>query len=234
MKPPSKLKGHAGADPEVMDIVNSTEQIKVQVPEGESDSEYENVPKKPKSDKTAKTVSAEQAEVSVQSEAMHVDGPTAKNPDGAEDAQEDGNEATQLKTALTDDDWLRSRTSRLLGINDDDDDDAQTAPAPSTSLQPVHEDKADADFEGFDDDAKDAPAPVVVEEDADTPDVPPGNEVEDKIRQSQRLYLRNLSYKIVEEDLRGAFDGFGNLDEVSHSLFFITQITQISRYMMNI
>lgn len=225
MQAPSKLRGHAGADPEVMKAAGQMEDmnVKVPVPEAESDSEYENVPKKARSAKTEKP-----SQEKSQSEAMDVDqlvaaGAQQAETVGEDKAEDDAAADGQTPAALTDDDWLRSRTSRLLGLAEDDDEDALSAPPPTTSAtQHLPQKASDEDFEGFEDDdatnAKEVVQPEQAEEDP-AENAAPVDEVEAKIRESRRLYLRNLSYNVTEEDLRGAFDSFGNLDEVSHILF---------------
>ncbi|KEQ68511.1 RNA-binding domain-containing protein [Aureobasidium namibiae CBS 147.97] len=133
MQAPSKLRGTRG---EEVNIAAQELDTKVVVPEADSDSEYENVPKKPKS-------------------------------------------AAPAAAATT-------RPSHTVAAS----------PSPEPVPQPESASK-DEEFEGFEDE----PAP-------------PTDEVEEKVRASQRLYLRNLSYATQEDDLRAAFTGFGNLEEV--------------------
>lgn len=227
MQRPSQLRGHAGADPEVMAAVNAViEDTRVEVPEEESDSEYENVPKKPKTVNAEKSVPQPPVSEDSRPDAMDVDQLVAAGAEQAEQKKPDGDVATdttaQPPNPVSDDDWLRSRTSRLLGMVEDDDEDGQPAPAPTTSVQPPRQIEPDAEFEGFEDEpvAQGQSVSIPVE-DEHLEDAPPVDEVEEKVRQSQRLYLRNLSYNITEDDLREAFDGFGNLDEVSR-LSFLT------------
>lgn len=218
MQRPSKLLGHAGADPEVMAVVNRTEDenVDVHVPEAESDSEYENVPKKAKSANMEKPAPPQQDPT-----AMDVDELVAEGAAQSEQPQQPEDTPADPPAALTDDDWLRSRTSRLLGLAGDDEEEDESAPPPTTSATTLpQQDKVEEDFEGFKDDANPSEQTLpVVTEDVELEDAPPMNDVEAKVRQSQRLYLRNLSYNITEDDLRSAFDGFGNLDEVSHTIF---------------
>ncbi|KEQ87040.1 hypothetical protein M438DRAFT_268136 [Aureobasidium pullulans EXF-150] len=129
MQAPSKLRGTRG---EEVNIAAQELDTKVVVPEADSDSEYESVPKKQKS-----------------------------------------------ATAT-------SRPSHTVAAS----------PSPEPALQPEPAAKEE-EFEGFEDEA-----------------TQPMDDVEEKVRASQRLYLRNLSYATREDDLRTAFAGFGNLEEV--------------------
>jgi len=217
MQRPSQLRGHAGADPDVMKAANAEiDHVKVDLPEGESDSEYENVPKKAKSTAAGKSVQQPLASEPAVNTAMDVDDPAATAAVKQDDMQQEDATTNIVSTTVSDDDWLRSRTSRLLGLAENDDDDAQTAPAPTTSLPPVQPVEAESEFGGFEDDpsTNDKATPVSAG-DAGSTDLVPVNELEEKIRQSQRLYIRNLSYQVKEDTLRETFDGFGNLDEVS-------------------
>ena len=114
--------------------------------------------------------------------------------------------------AVSDDEWLRSRTSRLLGLMDDND------------IQPTAL-------------TKDAPAGK-----ADPPEVPEllkevsvsdtsvrtneESKVEQAVHENEtigngRLFVRNLTYTTTEEDLRKHFEdqGHGNTQEVSLGLY---------------
>ncbi|EEP81774.1 multiple RNA-binding domain-containing protein 1 [Uncinocarpus reesii 1704] len=122
----------------------------------------------------------------------------------AEDAEdaEDSEAAPQ-----SDADWLRSRTSRLLGLLDDEEDiDHTKAPADSPTSPP-----ADAQPEPI----SRQPDPPVQAEDQNSPSV---QEVDDPnlhlIRETGRLFLRNLPYNTTEEDLRSLFTRFGKIEEL--------------------
>ncbi|TLD13603.1 uncharacterized protein PgNI_04341, partial [Pyricularia grisea] len=167
--------------------------------ENESDDEYEDIPARPvkrqaveAKDITAAVVKAAPAEVLPPPEA-----PAHESTDTP--AQAD------VKPA-TDDDWLRSRTNRLLDLVDPDDPKA---------LQPVPVDEG--------------PAPVI--EVAPETDQPPQDDVQDEqskpapekvkkddpvesIRKTSRLFVRNLPYSATEDDLKSVFGAFGPLDEI--------------------
>jgi multiple RNA-binding domain-containing protein 1 len=208
MQAPSKLRGTRG---EEVSIAAQELDAKVVVPEADSDSEYENVPKKSKSAAPA----VKPLPVPTTTDAMDVDTPA---PTQTDQVDANAEPATEQDTVMNDDDWMRSRTSRLLGLRDDDEEEeaATTRPshtvAASPSPEPVPQPEPatkDEEFEGFEDEP-----------------VPPTDEVEEKVRASQRLYLRNLSYATQEDDLRGAFTSFGNLEEVSTTCFLSLYHTQ--------
>ncbi|KAG9704807.1 RNA-binding domain-containing protein, partial [Aureobasidium melanogenum] len=197
MQAPSKLRGTRG---EEVNIAAQELDTKVVVPEADSDSEYENVPKKQKSAAPA----VKPPPVTPTTDAMEVEQPAAMQMEQVDESTEP---VKEQDTAMNDDDWMRSRTSRLLGLADDDEEEeAATTTRPSHTVaasptpEPVPQPEPaanDEEFEGFEDE----PAP-------------PTDEVEEKVRASQRLYLRNLSYATQEDDLRSAFTEFGNLEEV--------------------
>lgn len=221
MKAPSKLRGHAGADPDVMEAVNRIEDPKISLPEADSDSEYEAVPKKSKVaeiDASPQPVAQTPAPPAA---AMDVDELVASGAAGSDEKQDIAEDTSAgAPTGVTDDDWMRSRTSRLLGIVDDDEEEEQSGIAPTTAPRPIQQDKVDSDFEGFgDDEDTKAVAPPETTHDDDVETTLPMDQIEEKIRQSQRLYLRNLSYNVTEDDLRSSFESFGNLDEVSYHSF---------------
>ncbi|CZS99113.1 probable multiple RNA-binding domain-containing protein 1 [Rhynchosporium agropyri] len=162
----------------------------IEVPEGESDGEYEVVPKKAR-----KRSPPPPAEVP-----LEVPLPaTAVEP---ERTKEDIPEAT---APTTDEDWLRSRTNRLLDLVDPDEigvattvDPVQAQPAivvESTAEETVSQ-------EG-------PPAEAEAEEEAKQED--PTIEA---IKATGRLFVRNLPYSATEDDLKEHFSAFGFLDEV--------------------
>ncbi len=168
----------------------------MELPEAESDSEYEIVPKK-----------------SIKKTAMPVQ--TASNfaavPIAGE--VETQYEPPQVDAGLdaTDDDWLRSRTNRLLDLVD---------PTDAVILKPLNDGSQPSDREG---------KPIVLEEVVVDPDqeITAEEAVEEEvlsdgpdltieaIQASGRLFVRNLPYSATEDDLRKHFEVYGTLEEVN-------------------
>jgi multiple RNA-binding domain-containing protein 1 len=121
--------------------------------------------------------------------------------------------ATPDQAPVTDDDWLRSRTNRVLDLVEDDDVPAAHVSAPQIPA------------------AEKRDSPLAIEQQpeptqpADTPVVDAAPSEEDKIRETGRLYLRNLHFEVAEEDIRNHFSKYGSLDEVSlHSHFLCNSL----------
>ena len=210
MKPPSKTKG---LRTEEQASVQADTQVDGQITdEGESDQEYQTVSKKRKTP-VEKGPSQHQSvvappteskepvddQVTTENNLMDVDGMAPSN----DDAKDTSDEA-----------WLRSRTSRLLGLVDEDDEDGASTrrePATVTSatapVQVAQESTNDKDEETAGLNQAEPAAP--------TDSLPSSeDETEQKIIASQRLYIRNLSYAVTEDDLRQQFATFGELLEV--------------------
>lgn len=171
---------------------------------GESDDEYEEIPSRPARTPAAHVTPA------------HVETPSAPLADGEPPASAlpDGpaREAPQVPADATDDDWLRSRTSRLLDLVDPDDPEFPARPTPSVSAVPASEPQErshgspPADADGSDGSAG------------------KGNTAENAvelIEKTSRLFLRNLSYTVTEDDIRDHFSKFGSLEEVSIVEFIV-------------
>jgi multiple RNA-binding domain-containing protein 1 len=194
----------------------------VVVPEDESDDDYQVIAKKPKTavdpaststpDVTSKTTTEDSSTDSTRDVATQHD----QDMDVIEEtAQPD-------RGPVTDDDWLRSRTNRLLELVEDDE---QPAPAVSSPQHEVPESAPPAVAE----EAEGQEQSEVQMSEAQALEVPASDEV-DKIRETGRLYLRNLHFEVTEEELRGHFSKYGSLEEVSHNISFFLS----TRAMMNI
>jgi multiple RNA-binding domain-containing protein 1 len=212
MQPASKLKTW---DTQVMDDPAGEPPMKIQameLPEVESDGEYEAVPKKsemkslptpPLSAGPISTTSLHR--VSVQEETLQ---PDQENPEA------------------TDDDWLRGRTNRLLDIMDPADIPVAQFEAGRKAVTPQDETALGAsepqileqkpevaeDWGGFEDEK---PDPVI-----------------EAIKSNGRLFVRNLPYTATEEELREHFASYGLLEEVKNptlvlSSYFIVMNIQI-------
>lgn len=174
----------------------------IEVPEGESDDEYQSVPSKVKK-ATAKPVEPQAPAAPVE--------PITSTPvaDGANLADEAMIDAPSNNVEATDDDWLRSHTSRLLDIMDPEDIIPKTQ---NLEVKDV-EDEAEpnAPIEDMAIDEQPEPAEEVAEN--------PPSELDatlETIKASGRLFVRNLPYSATEDDLRKHFEQYGALEEVSN------------------
>lgn len=128
-----------------------------------------------------------------------------------EEATEQQNPQPEEQPAVSDSDWLRSKTSRLLGLLDEDEQaEFDSAPPSAPESKPAAEASADSDDGGSPEGA----------DDAKTPEAPPPVDTNiENIRLSARLFVRNLAYDIRESDLEPLFSPFGRIEEVSFSFF---------------
>lgn len=120
-------------------------------------------------------------------------------------------EAAGESGPVSDADWLRSKTSRLLGLLDEDEQaEFEQRPVEEPAASPAHDqdesrntviENIGAQDAGDDDNA----AHTLPEQDQNT----------HLIRASARLFVRNLAYDIGEADLQPLFAPFGKIDEVS-------------------
>ncbi len=123
-----------------------------------------------------------------------------------------------VRAPATDDDWLRSRTNRLLDLVDEDDYiptgiPSQSAQAPlPTSVEEDNEMAERIEEENL-------PEPMDVEKPPETETKEPDDAMVDSIRKTSRLFVRNLPYSATEEDLRKHFEKYGNLEEVRRYSF---------------
>lgn len=192
-------------------------------PQANTVEESASQPKKPRTQETLPAASNEEPQP------MAVDhSPATKDDDKDKKDSQDEEEAGPV----SDMDWLRSKTSRLLGLLDEDeqaefedrkveqedkpmksqspiDDEPRSAEAEPTSPQPVTNDVVD--------DAADEAADSS-EEDQVSPEQARNIEL---IKDSARLFLRNLAYDLKEADLQPLFAPFGKTEEVSTPFFLL-------------
>jgi multiple RNA-binding domain-containing protein 1 len=157
--------------------------------------------------------------------ALPVVAPVAEVVDATELADEIpviGAAETQPSVGLdaTDDDWLRSRTSRVLDlVNPEDMVVDEVVPAASKAVQTttVAEPSAPTVDVAMDDvDKLISESAGAVTEVAGSADA-----TMDAIRESGRLFVRNLPYTATEDDLRAHFEKYGTLEEVCIPPYFI-------------
>ncbi|KAJ6264425.1 nucleolin [Drechslerella dactyloides] len=183
--------------------VASEEQTQVvQPPEDESEDEYEEVSK----------INAEKKKWKKDkgTESSHQSAP--EEPDPPEPATEQADPevlpdvTSPVQTGLSDADWLKSVTSKKLETED------KTAGDKGST----HKDRSsEEEWGGIDEDERmeDAPSP----EEAVSEEPPPKSEADiavDKIAETGRLFIRNLTYSVTESELEELFSQFGDLDEV--------------------
>ncbi|RYO85221.1 hypothetical protein DL764_009206 [Monosporascus ibericus] len=188
----------------------------VSFPENESDDEYESVPGRRPSEpnqENAKSRAAakdpgvrngEQQNSDFQNkpqDAEVVDAELAEQPTPA-----------PAPTAATDDDWLRSRTNRLLDLVDDDDNLPPAAPSQPVQVAPPARDYGGSDMtDGIEDEAR--PEPMEIEALPEAKSKDSKDETLDSLRKTSRLFIRNLPYSAEEEDVRKHFEQYGSLEE---------------------
>lgn len=198
----------AGAMTQTM-VVAEGDETPVVVEAGASDDEYEQVPKKTKrstsSSKTAHQAPLPDAPVEV----------VVAKPFSSNEQQPD----VGKKPAMTDDEWARSRTSRLLGLFDEEEDE----------VTPAKRDDSDSETEVTQPTTRpETRQPTPLQEPASSIPTPPAEEEDEDetvdkdieaVRSTMRLFVRNLPYDVKYEDLEAEFTPFGNLEQVSLYLF---------------
>lgn len=213
MQPASKSKTWANEDLSSFgQSATAAVQQAVAVAEaGESDDEYEAIPAKQRKSKSLQPEVVEAATVA--NEDVEMEGVSEEK-----DAGEMGEmgETVNAPGLVSDADWLRSKTSRLLDLTDDVDSHlARATASASIDVQPATQRPlaTQGEWNGID-------GPMTEREDAQP-------EVEQKevgtteeeaaietMSKSGRLFLRNLSYSTTEDDLREYFSEHGELEEV--------------------
>ena len=205
MQPSSQAKTWSNGE---LAITNQDSVPMMQEEENESDDEFAEI--KPKFTKFKDVVTTD-ALVST-----GVDTSTAMEDASRESTEDAPTEATKFtegeQRTMTDEEWLRSRTSRLLDLTDDIEGHlaqlttaAEMPPIPKiteTEATSIMQTEANGDL------------PTVMHK-------PQGEEPKaevdamiEEISKSGRLFLRNLPYTTTEEELWQAFEPFGEPEEV--------------------
>ncbi len=191
MQPPSKLKTLAAHSADNSEMEPPTKMQAIELPEGESDDEYEAVPKK------ARKTSPPRITAAPLPVATSIVAPEEKVDEVM---------VEPTAPAATDNDWLRSRTNRLLDLMEPEDILATgSGGLPTTTSSEVTEITTVAQPPSQDSE------PIVEEviEEEEKPDP-----VIEAIKSNGRLFVRNLPYSATEDDLRAHFAPFGALEEV--------------------
>ncbi|RYO67168.1 Multiple RNA-binding domain-containing protein 1 [Alternaria arborescens] len=208
-QPPSKTSIWANGDTQLNDtsVAPADEAVpEVAVPEDESDDEYQVISKKPKIAEEAAAVAADPQPTATEASATELQAEVSNGGDAMEDVQV---APAAEQGPVSDADWLRSRTNRVLELVEDDEapSNATVATVPQETAPQTH--------------VTAAPSPGVVEaqpelqpQSEEQPDNAAAPDEEDKIRETGRLYLRNLHYEVTEDEIKEQFSKHGALEEV--------------------
>jgi multiple RNA-binding domain-containing protein 1 len=172
-----------------------------------SDDEYEDVPRKAKRTKVDIPATEQPP-----TEANASNTTTQPTEAASEPAQDDAT----TQAPVSDADWARSRTSRLLGLLDDDEEEAESsrpkAPADSVSYSDMEDVPRTASVPS----KMNTEERLLVSNGASEESAQPEADTEPTgVRASMRLFVRNLPYDVQQEDLQSEFASYGNIEEVS-------------------
>ncbi|KAF2032946.1 RNA-binding domain-containing protein [Setomelanomma holmii] len=201
-QPPSQTNIWTNGDSQIgaptAAVENPVEQLAA--PEDESDDDYQVITKKPKA--TSKIpeqpIWSKHPEVS----AGLID-PIHKTPPPTDEVERDDEATTNDRGAVSDIDWLRSRTNRVLDLVEADEESLVEASMPDVQPQTYQQTLPAAPKEQH----------KTVQSKQQPTEIESSSEV-DKIRDTGRLYLRNLHFDVTEDELREHFSKFGQLEEV--------------------
>jgi multiple RNA-binding domain-containing protein 1 len=207
MQRPSQQKSWQNEDMDGVEdtLVSTQNEEAVADAEEESEEEYQTISKKHKSKGDSKALISQPD-------------PIPKLEPSQEIPADPGAEFDGPKAGQSDADWLRSKTSRLLGLVDDEEERPSVVPTPidedmdSEAPEKTPRTNTKKDSHANDGSIEESEAPVNADEEA--------------IRNSRRLFLRNLPYTVSEDDLTEHFAELGNLKEVS--LICISQYPTLS------
>jgi multiple RNA-binding domain-containing protein 1 len=189
MQPASKSTPWAAQSLE--DVEPPTKIQAIEIPEADSDQEYEAVPKKPKK----KSQAPLELTVPISMEPII---PTKTNNITAD---------LHIPDA-TDDDWMRNRTNRLLDLMDSADIAVEKSVKLTSKTNAVRE-------------VVDKPGVITekVLGEIEKIEEERGDPVIEAISANGRLFVRNLPYTATEQDLREHFQPYGTLEEVRTCIF---------------
>lgn len=211
MQPPSKSKIWANEDnldPVREILATATEAAPISIEEGHRNDEFEHISKKRKKLPNPVPQPVDVAHVL----------PENEHPvNGQEERVEPQVNPT------TDADWLRSRTSRLLGLIDDDDDDKLMIGTASKEGDPGSSDNLDAIVKQSSVAERSHASSQTDDEPVEVPSAAErtSDPTAEGVVKTGRLFVRNLLYTVSESDLREHFSHHGSTTEVSHVTFHI-------------
>ncbi|BDD54619.1 Multiple RNA-binding domain-containing protein1 [Monascus purpureus] len=132
--------------------------------------------------------------------------------DAMEQKEQDAPAAPEADVGpVSDADWLRSKTSRLLGLLDEDEQEEYNATSQHKAAAPTETGT------GADIDSRVSEVQNIVSQDDDAgvaAETPETDTNVDLIRASARLFVRNLPYNTAEVDLEPIFTPFGKIEEI--------------------
>ena len=183
-----------------------------------SDDEYQVIVKKAKLVQDAEQPSADAGPIH---ETKKI--PSAHKFEGADTKHATGEGAGDIENTaepVSDSAWLRSRTNRVLDLVHDDEMLSPLTPAAAPTA--TQKDNMGGAFQPTVSEPNETSSATPA--DTAAADVSPS--AEDRIRQTGRLYLRNLHFDITSDDLHDHFCKYGPLEEVcpiSPSILFSIQ-----------
>ena len=224
MQPPSKSKTWANEDTAKIQSLGLPADGGARVEkEGKSDGEYEHVPKKVKKSTKAAHVDSPKGQVTTSDAVGERPLSKGKRPNGIESViavsdivsgETVQNMEIPVPTA-SDEDWLRSRTSRLLGLVDEDvalntRSSGNDSPVGARPASPDNPQTSDVGIQTHDESRAGPTTTSTLSTDGH-------GDRRDTNNDTGRLFVRNLSYTTSEDDLRMHFEthGFGPIEEVS-------------------
>ena len=208
MRPPSKSKIWENQDAEVSQVapksILGAEDAVIQA--ARNGDVYEHLPRKRKKERQSEVENVLSTDPPVPVDVSSVYART--HSIDRDPPQELIQEPLTKSSAVSDDDWLRSRTSRLLGLMDDDDVQPTALPidAPAGNTGPSEVPELIKAWSVSD-------ASVQTNEESKVDQ----GVFENETLGNARLFVRNLTYTTTQEDLRKHFEnqGHGNIEEVS-------------------
>ncbi len=236
MQPPSKSKTWENQDAQHLNATRQPETVSELkfAAEGIDDEEYEHVPKKGKKSqeetRPSETLELPSPPITPAAD-KEFDIIGEQEPEQSE--SNEPAEPTDAPPASSDADWLRSRTSRLLGLVDDDDILESPAIQQEEEKSKGNNHRQPAKL------AKEGDVGAEIHNNEEHSQAAPHDAVniieEEPAASTGRLFLRNLTYTITEEDLQNHFEGhgYGAIEEVSlvsHSVILLI----IFRHKMNV
>ena len=211
MRPPSKSKRWENQDAEASQVSSrpAPGEGDAMIQAARNEDVYEHIPKRRNKERQNEVENVLSTDPPVPVDVSSVDAGTI--PTNSDLSQELIQEPLTKPLAVSDDDWLRSRTSRLLGLMDDDDIQHTAKPkdAPAVEAGPS---EAPEQIKGS---VSDASVQTNEESKVEQP------ALERETVGNGRLFVRNLTYTTTQEDLRKHFEdhGHGNTEEVSLGLY---------------